>query len=62
MPLWIGLYLLFSLQNKSDLVTHIPEEDPALGQSLFDVHGIWIKVKTFFFKTKELFNEKISTL
>ena len=28
----------------SDLVTHIPEEDPALGQSLFDVHGIWLKV------------------
>ena len=39
-----GLNLLSSLQNKSDLVTHIPEEDPALGQSLFDVHGIWIKV------------------
>ena len=39
-----GLYLLSNLQNKSDLVTHIPEEDPALGQSLFVVHEIWIKV------------------
>ena len=53
-----GLNLLSSLQNKSDLVTHIPEEDPALGQSLFDVHVIWIKVLTFFYITKELFNKK----
>ena len=50
-----GLNLLSSLQNKSDLVKHIPEEDPALGQSLFDVHEIWIKVLTFFLHNKGAF-------